>query len=480
MFYSRDRVVTPPEYRAQPKLEFIPQRANSVLLRLVVSILPILLRFRLRPWLPAGISEIQVTNGKTLAEFYQRFQAGKVRLLFAFRHVEVDDPLSLIYTFSRTLPRTARKLGISLRYPFYSYVIYERGMTIWAGKWLGWLFSRFGGIPIHRGKRLDREAIRMARALLVDGRMPLTIAPEGATNGHSELVSPLEPGTAQLGVWCVEDLRKANRSEEVFIVPIGIQYRYVVPPWSKLDWLLSTLEADCGLAVQRIGRSASETHREIFYQRLLNLSEFAIAQMEAFYQRYYNCPFPDRYPGDTPEKILVARLQVLLDKALRVCEEYFQLQPQGNAIDRCRRIEEAGWNRIYTREKGKVLPPFQRGLADWVAHESAIRMRHMRLVESFVAVTGTYLQEKPSVERFIETTFIIFDAIARIKGIKIPRRPRLGWRKSYVTIGTPISVTQFWLRCQEESPGKHRQGVKKAVKLLTAELQAALEGMILR
>lgn len=477
MFPIRDRV-TPREYRAQPKLEFIPQRINPIMLRLVIWCLPLFLRFRFRPWLPAGISQIEVTNAKTLAEFYQRFQAGKVRLLFAFRHVEVDDPLCLIYLFSRTLPRTARKLGISLRYPFYSHPIYDRGMLLWGGKWLGWLFSRWGAIPIHRGKPLDREAIRSARDLLVNGTMPIAIAPEGATNGHSERLSPLKSGVAQLGLWCVEDLQKANRSEEVFIVPIGIQYHYITPPWSKLDQLLSTLEADLGLTRQRIGPSASEKDKDIFYQRLLNIGEAAIAQMEAFYRHYYHCHLPDSPPCDTPAQMLEIRLQALLETALHLCESYFDLQPKGTMSDRCRRIEEAGWNRIYCQNKDEILSPVQRGLDDWMAHESAIRMQHMRLVESFVAVTGIYLEEKPSIERFAETALIIFDTIARLKGIKIPCRPRLGLRKSHMTIGTPISVTQSWSRCLENSPQKYRQASKQAVSDITAELHIALQNTI--
>ena len=477
LFHTSDRV-TPREYRAQPKLEFIPQRINPVMLRLVIWGLPIFLRFRFRPWLPAGISRIEVTNAKTLAEFYQRFQAGKIRLLFAFRHVEIDDPLCLIYLFSRTLPRTARKLGISLRYPFYSHPIYDRGMLLWGGQWLGWLFSKWGAIPIHRGKPLDREAIRAARDLLVNGTMPIAIAPEGATNGHGERVSHLKSGVAQLGLWCVEDLHDANRSEEVFIVPIGIQYRYVTPPWSKLDRLLNNLEADLGLTVQRIGSSASEKDKDIFYQRLLNLGESAIAQMEAFYRHYYHCQFSEPPPRDTPAEMLEIRLQALLETALHLCESYFNLQPRGNLSDRCRRIEEAGWVRIYCQNKDKPISPVRRGLEDWMAHESAIRMRHMRLVESFVAVTGTYLREKPSIERFAETALILFDAIAHLKGKKIPCRPRLGWRKSHMTIGTPISVTQCWSKCQGESPGKTRQASKKAVSELTAELQIALQDMI--
>ncbi|MBP0016311.1 MAG: 1-acyl-sn-glycerol-3-phosphate acyltransferase [Cyanobacteria bacterium SBLK] len=448
------------------------------MLRLVILGLPIFLRFRLRPWLPVGISQIEVTNAETLAEFYQRFQAGKVRLLFAFRHVEVDDPLCLIYLFSRTLPRTARKLGISLRYPFYSHPIYDRGMLLWGGKWLGWLFSKWGAIPIHRGKPLDREAIRAARDLLVNGTMPVAIAPEGATNGHSERLSPLKSGVAQLGWWCVEDLQKANRSEEVFIVPVGIQYSYITPPWSKLDRLLGTLEADLGLTVSCIGSSAGEKDKEIFYQRLLNLGEAAISQMEAFYRDYYQCQFPEPPSCDTPAETLEIRLRALLETALHLCESYFDLQGKGTLSDRCRRIEEAGWNRIYCQNKDEVVSPVRRGLEDWMAHESAIRMQHMRLVEGFVAVTGTYLREKPSIERFAETALLIFDAIAHLKGITIPRRPRLGWRKSHLTIGAPISVTQFWLKCQEDSPKKYRQATKKAVNDITTQLQIALQDTI--
>jgi hypothetical protein len=97
----------------------------------------------------------------------------------------------------------------------------------------------------------------------------------------------------------------------------------------------------------------------------------------------------------------------------------------------------------------------------------------MRLAESFVAVTGTYVQQKPSFERFAETSLILFDLIARIKGEKNPARPRLGWRKSRLTVGEPISVTQRWSSYQAS-----RQAARVAVNDLTQDLQVALEKMI--
>jgi 1-acyl-sn-glycerol-3-phosphate acyltransferase len=468
---------------AQPRLEFIPPRFNPLVLQVARWFLPIMLRFRLRRWLPAGISHIEAVNVESLVELYQKFQAGKIRFLIAFHHPEVDDPLCMFYLLSRTVPRVARQQRIRLQYPIHSHFIYERGMTLWAGDWLGWFFSRLGGIPIHRGKQLDWSGMRSARELFVDGTFPIAVAPEGGTNGHSEIISPLEPGVAQLGFWCVEDLHKANRPEQVFIVPIGLRYSYVEPPWSKLDWLLSQLEADSGLPVQHIEPSAIDNLEEIYYQRLFHLGEHLLCEMEEFYRRFYHHNLPELSSmgidlSVNPNQVLETRLQRLLDVALQVTEEYFGLQAHGTIIDRCRRLEDAGWRYIYLDDFSDVqafnaLAPLKRGLTDWVAEEAELRLRHMRLVESFIAVTGTYIKEKPTVERFAETALIMFDLIARIKGKKIPRRPRLGWRKARVTVGEPISVSDRWSTYQTS-----RHAARIATSELTQDLQRALEKLI--
>jgi 1-acyl-sn-glycerol-3-phosphate acyltransferase len=472
---------------AQPPLEFIPPRFNPLVLRITQWLLPILLRFRLRRWLPAGISHLETVNVEVLVKLYQQFQAGKVRFLMAFHHPEVDDPLCMLYLLSRAVPRVARQQGMRLQYPIHSHFMYERGMTLWAGDWLGWFFSRLGGIPIHRGKKLDWSGMRTARDLFVNGKIPIAIAPEGATNGHSEIISPLEPGVAQLGFWCVENLHKASRPEPVFIVPIAIQYHYVEPPWSQLDKLLSQMEADSGLPPEEL--NVDNLNVESFnlqplevslYQRLLRLGEYLLGEMEEFYRRFYHQTLPElpameSDPSAHPNQVLVARLQRLLDTALRVAEEYFGLASQGTIIDRCRRLEEAGWSYMYREDLPDLhtLAPLKRGLADWVAQEAELRLRHMRLAESFVAVTATYIQEKPTAERFAETALIMFDFISRIKERKIPRRPRLGWRQARITIGEPISVSDRWSIYQT-----NRQSARLAVTELTQDLQRALEKLI--
>lgn len=465
---------------AHPKLKFIPQKFNPLVLKITQWSLPILLRLRTRPWLVAGITRIETNNVETLVEMYQKFQAGKIRFLIAFRHPEVEDPFSMLYLFSRAVPRVARQKGIPLKHPIHTHFIYDRGMTVWAGAWLGWLFSRVGGFPIHRGKPLDRIAIKTAREILMNSKFPLTIAPEGATNGHSEIVSPLEPGVAQFGFWCVEDLLKAGRSEEVFILPVNIQYHYVTPPWQNLDKLLSQLEADSGLPIQSLENLNSSDREKLFSERLSRLAEHLLTCMERFYTRFYHRVLPksnlaESQTRESPNQLLMARLEILLDTALQVAEEYFGLESKGTIIDRCRRLEEAGWNYIYREDISDLaaLSPLDRGLADWVAKEADLRLKHMRLVESFVAVTEKYILEKPTVERFAETALIIFDALARLKGTKMPRRPQLGKRSVRVTVGEPISASDRAIAYRTS-----RQAARMAVTDLTQDLQLALEKMI--
>jgi hypothetical protein len=170
-----------------------------------------------------------------------------------------------------------------------------------------------------------------------------------------------------------------------------------------------------------------------------------------------------------------ARLNVLLDAALKVAEQFFYLQPKGSVIDRCRRLEQAAWDYIYREDFKHIenLSPLERGLADRVAEEADLRAWHMRIVESFVAVTGKYVLEKPTAERFAETTLLMWDMFARLKGNSPFNRPKLGEQQALLTVGQPISVSERWDTYKES-----RKGAKQAIADLTHDLQIALEKMI--
>ena len=457
--------------QAQPPLEFIAPDIDLNVVKLVKLALPLWMRFK------TPLTRVEAQDVEPLIDLYQQFQSGKVRLLLAFRHPSVQDPVCMGYLLHYLMPKLARQQGIRLKTPTHAHFIYDRGIPLWAGSLAGWLYSKLGGTPIRRGK-LDRVGLRSARDLFANGAFPLLAAPEGATNGHNETVSPLEPGIAQLGFWCVEDLIKVGRSEKVLIVPIGIQYRYITPPWKALEKLLGELEAGSGLL-----RAVNDEQEGHLYRRLYQLAEHLLTEMEEFYTRFYHQTLPTTAaqsseiagvsPGSNAE--FAVRLEALLNVALQVAEQYFNIQPRGSVIDRCRKLEQAGWDYVFRDDLHlETLSPLERGLADRVAEEASLRIWHMRLVESFVAVTGKYVLEKPTAERFAETTLLMWDVITKIKGGNAFERPMLGQQCGLVTIGQPISVSDRW-----DTYHSNRRAGKQAVSDLTQDLQIAFESMII-
>jgi hypothetical protein len=166
------------------------------------------------------------------------------------------------------------------------------------------------------------------------------------------------------------------------------------------------------------------------------------------------------------------RLQRLMDLALRRVEQSFGMQPCGSLTDRCRRLEQAGWDRLYpARPPGSEPPsPLAQALADRLAEETEAQLWHMRVVESFVAVSGSYVRERPSQERFADTLLLLWDTQCRIQGHTANQRPRLGRMRVRISIDTPIVV--------DERMEAYRRDRRLAVQALTEELALRLQRLI--
>ena len=470
-------------------LEFIPPRLDRRVLFGARLLLPLWLR-------SGGIRGIQVEGIERLQLAMERFQAGQSRLLLAFRHPSLDDPAVMAQLLWGELARSCRPRP-------HAQFLFDRGIPLWAGAWMGWLLSRLGGCSIQRSK-LDLPALRTARALLLAGPHPFAVAPEGATNGHNEAISPLEPGVAQLALWTADDLDRAGRPEATELLPIGLQYRFTQPVWPAIEALLSQLEADGGLP-------ASSDHSldpERLYGRLFRLAELILSRMEGFYRDAYHLPLeknatrlPKTATESVPEPLpdandqLGVRLNLLMEEVLTLVEHSLGVKAHGGVGERCLRLEQAGWDRLYPApgnhsevsnksavgnhsEAGKnseVRSPagssaLDRGLADRWAEETERQLWHMRLVESFVAVSGRYVKDHPSQERFADTLLILWDTMARIKGSTPARRPRLGPRRAEVHIGEPLAIAPRL--------AAYRADRRAGVAALTAELRNSLVGLI--
>ena len=465
-------------------LDFLPPRLDGRVLALSRRLLPWYLRRQ------CAITSLEVQNLERLVAAMDRFQAGESRLLLAFRHPSVDDPACLAHLIWRDLAREGRRLGRQWRPRPHFQFLYDRGIPLWAGPRIGWLLQRLGGCSIQRGK-LDTVALRTARQLLLDGPYPLAVAPEGATNGHNERLSALEPGAAQLAFWTADDLAKAQRPEAMTVLPIGVQYRFSGNAWPAIEALLCQLERQSGLATQ----PAASPDPEALYPRLFALAERMLTLMETFYRDSYHRDLPAApdttaaaaapaaaahsvgaaapaatatpAAAQTANLALAERLRRLLETALAEVEQSLAIEPRGDLASRCRRLEQAAWDRLYL---AAPPTPLERGLADRLAEETAQRLWHMRLVESFVAVSGDYVKERPSQERFADTLLLLWDTQARILGRDPGTRPRLGPRTALISLGEAIAFTPLL-------EDYHRDR-RRAVARLTADLQRQLEALI--
>ncbi|BAZ45479.1 hypothetical protein NIES4102_25030 [Chondrocystis sp. NIES-4102] len=452
--------------QAQPALEFIPPAYNYCVWKITKKILPWWLNYH------QDIINIKINNASELIELYSQFNAGKMRFLLAFRHPTVTDPACIVQLLWNQLPQIAKQQGKPLKSPVHAHFIYDRGIPLWAGDKIGWILSQLGGTPIRRSS-VDRQGLRSIRDLYLNGVFPMAAAPEGATNGHNEIVSPLEPGIAQFSFWCQEDLQKAQRKEAVAIAPVGIRYFYQTAPWQYLEQLLSQLELESGfsttanLSLGLINGVAPTANQEAdFYQRLSALALYLLSLMEEFYGKFYQQNLSSQNQ-DFP-----SRLQALLNAALMVAEQSLNIPTSGNFSDRCRRVEQAGWNRIYRDDLSTLdtLAPAQRGLANLIASETQLRLWHMRLVENFVSVTGYYVAQKPSVERFADTILLLWKMIAQLKGESGIKTPYLGKKRVEIIATPPLMISDYWQQYQINRRG--------AVNKLTQDLQITLEQAI--
>ncbi len=447
-----------------PPLEFLPPCLDSRVLALGRLVLPLWLRWRCR------IAAVEVEGMATLVEAMRSFQAGESRLLLAFRHPSLDDPLSMARLLWVELARAGRRQGLRFDPAPTGQFLFDRGIPLWAGTAMGWLFTHLGGASIQRSK-LDLPALRTARRLLLEGPHPFALAPEGATNGHNERISPLEPGTAQLAFWTAADLAEAGRLERMDLLPIGLQYSFIEPVWGAIEALLCRLEEGAGLGPDP-GHALDPSR---LHGRLVRLGERMLEQMEAFYRDKVRLALPEeRDPAaeSEPTPAFGPRLQRLMDLALRRVEQSFGMQPCGSLTDRCRRLEQAGWDRIYPARPPGSEPtsPLALALADRLAEETEAQLWHMRVVESFVAVSGSYVRERPSQERFADTLLLLWDTQCRIQGHTANQRPRLGRRRVRISIDRPIVV--------DGRLADYRRDRRRAVQALTEELELRLERLI--
>jgi len=452
--------------RVQPPLKVYPPKPNQFLLKLIRMVTPFWLRGQ------CGIKQIETRYIDRLVEVTKKFQDGKSRYLLAFRHPTTDDPFAMLYLLAYAVPEQAKTMGIKLTKTPHSSFVYDRGISLWAGEYINWLFPALGGISIFRGK-LDRPALNLMRKQITNGKEPLSMAPEGGTNGKSEMIAELEPGIAQIGFWAAEDLQKEGRTEEMLIVPVGIQYEYSAKAWGIIDQTIITIEKECGITKPEITPNTR-------YQRLYDLGSYLVQWVSDHYKTFYN-NYASNPSEITDTDDLATRIENLADRILRVAEMNFGIKSKGTAIDRCRRLEQATWDRIFRNDIKDIaqLSQVERSFADQLALEANYSNWHMKIAESIIGVTSDYVRQHPSPSRYVEVLKLMWSVLYRVTerdpDSVFKETPNFGDRKLIISVAEPLSVSERLPEYQSS-----RTAAKECTRKLTEEISNSLNNLIVR
>jgi len=401
---------------------------------------------RVRHWIPAllrllgpayarfalGLDSLELRGAERLVEAWRDHQEGRARLALAFRHPYGDEPQLLGYAIGAELPRAAARMGRPLPLPPHARFVHGYEVPLWSGPLVRWLLPRAGALPVYHVK-FDQASVARLRAAYRDGPYPIALAPEGQISYRSETLPRMERGALRLGFWCAEELRRADRGERVLVLPISVHYDFDEGGIGRLERLVAETEAAAGIAAP----GAAPATLASMKSRLVSLDARLIEIAEGYYGIAHRGP--DIPPRD-------ARLDAVLEEALRRAEATLGLAPEGDRIARVYRIRQEGWD----RQRPSSTPkggPLARRLADRAAGEAWYAMRHMELVDLCHYLDSAYLEGGgpspggPSFGRLVEAACSLADLASRLLGGDISDRPSPLRKKATLIVAEPLDMT---------------------------------------
>jgi len=415
-------MLRPRRVRAQGALEYAEPRFVPWVYWLMRAGCPLYSRWS------EGVDSLEVRGIERLIRSYQRFYRREARLLLGFRHAAVHDPPVMFHLLTRILPREARRRRLPLGGLAHTHFLYGRGVTLWAGGGSAFALPRIAGLPVIN-RRSDVQALRTLRRHLTEGPYPVTLAPEGQVTYHNHRLGPLEAGSARLALWCLEELERQGRAEEVLLLPVGLEYRFDRQPERLLAALVRRIAEQGGLPAP-----SGEARREA----LLELTEGLVAKIEAYYAAF----FPAAAGEAAAAGDLQGRIERLCDRALRVPEGFMGLEPGQDLLSRVFTVRQRGWDFLF---RGDVPPrgraaPLDRALADRLADEAYLRLRHNELVDVLEYVRPDYIGPGASLNRLCEYALNLADVLNRLEGGDISSRFSPPHKRVVLRIGEPIAV----------------------------------------
>lgn len=306
----------------------------------------------------------------------------------------------------------------------------------------GKLLQSWGAYSIVRGAA-DRESFKFTRKLLAAQASKLVIFPEGEVYSQNDTLLPFHDGVFQLALGACEDMRKAEVDAPLWILPVAIKYRYLGDARRQIGASLGRLETALGIREPK-GTS---------YDRLVEAGMRLLRSAEAAYH------LKPAQESTMQERIDGVREAIIgrVSDALGISREASETP----LPDRMRRL----YNEVYAviGAEEDVETVYDARLASEERHRVQPMLDDLKRLANWVAVRDTYVAQKPSVERYIDTL--------RRMEVEVLGTVRIKARKvCIVRLGTPIDVRPYL-------PG-YVQDRKSTVSALTEEVETRVQALI--
>lgn len=427
------------------------------------------------------LDRLELRGAERLARAWRDFQAGRSRLILAFRHPYGDEPQLFSYLFDLIVPREARRIDAALPHRTHARFVHGYEVPLWSGPLVRWLLPRIGAVPVHHA-HYDSASVARIRAIAREGDFPLALAPEGQVSYRSETLPRIENGTARIAFWCAEDLERVGRSLPVLILPLSVHYRWDESEIGRIEALVAGLERRCGIAPSPKPPALSSARRTALKARLAVLDLALLGLAESLYglrpAAGLKAAGSAAGMGAAAPPTRDSRLAALIDTALERAESMLGINGAGVRTDRIARlyrIRQEGWDRIYPDRSLDTMKPLERELSDRRAGEAWYAMRHMETVDLACYLDSDYIEGRPgeggpSFDRLVECAYSLADLASRLVGGDISNRPNLLRKRAVVIAAEPIDVGA---RLSD-----YRRDRKAAVEAVTARIARAYDGCI--
>jgi hypothetical protein len=312
----------------------------------------------------------------------------------------------------------------------------------------GRLLQAVGCYSVIRGAP-DRHAFRTTKELLLDGKHWVVAFPEGIAAGMGDLVMPFEEGIVQIAFSALDDLRTRGLRDDVYVLPLAVKPVFLEDVEDVIDRTLGRLET------KLFGAALAQS--EGFRKRLIRLGEAIFAANENVYgiRPVEGASLNERL--QVLKGVILSRIGGAVGCAMRSGQtESDHIRDLFNAIDRIVHSAQGktGYEERLLQEQRLATKPLYATL--------------LRVFE-FVAFDTRYLDENPTVERFL-------DVLGLLEHEVFGRRTFHGPRKALVKVGDPICLGDHMDRYRKDK----RSTIGEVTVLLHSSVQAMVSSLSLR